>query len=264
MQLAERIEMVRSYALQVLEKAGKHYGLNTHHVDIRFDLRGRAAGMAGCRIKGDGSTSDHYIRFNVDMIKNSGFEHVFKNTVPHEVAHVVCYMNPALGRGHNQGWRRVCQGLGGNGDTCHKQEVVFAKGHTYTYITTLGHKINLSQQRHRKIQRGSVYSLRGGLGILNKTCKWSRYVTVADNNPASAVMVTEPTAPANTATTVDKTVKKSVSTGKGTKADKVRVMIRHAKINGADQQVVIAQVVAELDMTKALAKSYVKNNWDRV
>lgn len=48
------------------------------------------------------------------------------------------------------------------------------------------------------------------------------------------------------------------------KADVVREMIREAKDTGTTVEQVVASVVQKLDMAKALATSYVKNNWNKV
>lgn len=59
----------------------------------------------------------------------------------------------------------------------------------------------------------------------------------------------------------------AVKTGepvKATKADVVREMIREAKDTGTPVEQVVASVVQKLGMAKALATSYVKNNWNKV
>ena len=127
-------------------------------VGVRFDLKGRAAGMA-CR-----RMNAYYMRFNAEMMTRDAFDHVLNNTVPHEIAHIVCMMNPRLGRNHDAGWARVCRLLGGNGQRCHSEEVVYGKGNTYEYITDRGHRVRVSSAIHSKIQRGVVYTWRQGKG----------------------------------------------------------------------------------------------------
>ena len=109
----------------VFAEAQRLYGLDMSHVGIRFDLKGRAAGQA-CRRGGQ-----YYMRFNRDMLTREAFNHVINNTVPHEIAHIACYMNPMLGSNHNSGWERVCLALGGTGASKHNEEVVYGKGTTY-------------------------------------------------------------------------------------------------------------------------------------
>ena len=242
---ADRIDAVRKKIADILYRADQLYGLDMNKVKIRFDLRGRSAGQAGCRIGIDGKTYDHYIRINVSMISTGGFDHIFNETIPHEIAHIVCYMNPSLGRNHDAGWRRVCQALGGKGDRCHTQEVVFANGNTYTYVTTTGHKVNMSQQRHRKIQQGIVYRVKGK-GLINGMCDWDRYVAAAETVAAPIENKPAERAPAT-----------------GTKAEQVRSLIAAGKKTGKNQDAVIAAVVEALNMKKAMAAVYVKNNWNK-
>lgn len=239
---AEQSAKVLKRTQELLKLAGERYGLDTSMVKIRFDLRGCASGQAGCRV-GIDRTYDHYIRFNVQMIANGGFDHIYNNTIPHEIAHVICYMNPSLGRKHNEGWRRVCIALGGKGDRCHSEEVVYARGDTYTYTTTSGHKLNVSQQRHMKIQRGARYTFRGK-GSVNNTCDWTRYMVAAETN----------TVPVERKTIEHKT---------GTKAAQVRALIAIGKSENKDQDAVIASVIEALNMNKTMARTYVQGNWNK-
>ena len=143
---------------EVVAKARELYGMDLSKVNVRFDLKGRAAGLA-MRHGGE-----YTVRFNRDMMNREAFDHLLNNTVPHEFAHIVCFMNPALGSNHNPGWAQVCAQLGGNARRFHKEEVVYGKGATYEYTTSTGHKVRVSQQIHAKIQRGVVYTWRNGKG----------------------------------------------------------------------------------------------------
>jgi predicted SprT family Zn-dependent metalloprotease len=138
--------------------------LDFTNVGIRFDLKGRAAGMA-CR-----RGSNYYMRFNRDMLTRESFDHVHNDTVPHEIGHIVCFMDPRLGRNHDSGWARCTRMLGGSADRTHKEEVVYGKGLTYEYITTRGHTVRVSQQIHAKILRGTTYTYKHGKGAINKDC----------------------------------------------------------------------------------------------
>jgi predicted SprT family Zn-dependent metalloprotease len=97
------------------------------------------------------------------------FEAILNDTVPHEMAHIICFLHPRLGKNHDIGWRKVCKELGGTGNTCHKHLVKYARGKTYQYTTTLGIDMNVSQVRHRRIQSGIIYDY-GKHGTLNKDC----------------------------------------------------------------------------------------------
>jgi predicted SprT family Zn-dependent metalloprotease len=160
--LAQRKSEVIAKVKACVEKGNELYGITLPKLDVRFDLRGRAAGMA-CR-----RGSQYYIRFNRDMLTRDAWEHIINNTVPHEVAHSFCFMNPALGSGHNSGWERVCEALGGNGTRCHKEEVVYGKGYTYEYTTDRGHTVRVGDKYHAHVQRGMQLSFKRGMGAIHK------------------------------------------------------------------------------------------------
>ena len=150
---------------EVFAIAKQHWPhLDFSNVGIRFDLRGRAAGMASRR------GSQYYMRFNNDMLTREAFDHLKNDTVPHEIGHIVCFMDPRLGRNHDSGWARCTRLLGGSADRTHSEEVVYGKGLTYEYITTRGHTVRVSQQIHAKILRGTTYTYRAGKGTINKDC----------------------------------------------------------------------------------------------
>jgi SprT protein len=138
-------------------KAHQMYGLDLSMVSIRFDLKGKSWGIAGRR---DGR---YYLRYNMHFILNH-LDETLKEVVPHEVAHIVCFMNPRLGRNHDFGWQRVCRALGGIGTRTHNKEVVFGKGCTYEYTADNGQKIRLSETKHKRMQAGKYKWLRSQSG----------------------------------------------------------------------------------------------------
>ena len=151
----------------VFAKAKELYGLDMSQVGIHFDLKGRAAGMA-CR-----RGNQYFMRFNRDMLTREAFDHVLNDTVPHEVAHIVCFMNRALGSNHDAGWARVCRALGGTGDRTHSEEVVYGKGHTYEYTTDRGHKVRMGDKHHATVQRGIPLRYKNNKGTVTKECAYS-------------------------------------------------------------------------------------------
>ncbi len=161
-----QVLQIRARCGEMVERIKALYGMDLSQVRISFDLKGRAAGRAGgkgYRMPG----SAYWVKFNVDMLTREAFEHVITNTVPHEYAHVVCYMDPSKGSKHNYGWEQVCRALGGSGATRHTEEVVYGKGKTYEYTTDCGHTVRVSQAIHNKILKGAVYTYQGGKGKIN-------------------------------------------------------------------------------------------------
>lgn len=143
------------------------YGLDLSRVAIRFDLKGRAAGQASRR------GFQYAIRFNHDMLHREAFDHVLNNTAPHEVAHIVCFMNPQLGRNHDRGWERVCRQLGGTGATRHNEDVIHGKGTTYEYTTSTGKTVRVGDKHHKIIQAGRPLTWKRGLGTVTRESAYS-------------------------------------------------------------------------------------------
>jgi predicted SprT family Zn-dependent metalloprotease len=168
----EQAHKVIARAKEILALAGKMYNLDMSKVGIALDLKGRAAGMAYQR--GSYSSGVLYgMRFNRDMLTRDAFEHLYNDTIPHEIAHIVCFMKPSLGRSHDSGWASICEALGGSGQRCHKEAVVYGKGVTYEYISTHGKPHRFSQVIHARIQEGRSYTLRNNGGKINKDCAHS-------------------------------------------------------------------------------------------
>lgn len=165
-------ELIIARCKEVVEKAKALYGMDLSQVRISFDLRGRAAGKAGgrgYRLPG----SAYFVKFNRDMLSREAVDHVHDNTVPHEYAHVICFMDPSKGKNHDYGWERVCRALGGSGARTHSEDVVYGKGITYEYTTDRGHKVRLSERKHQSVQRGAVLRYRRGLGTVSQMCAHS-------------------------------------------------------------------------------------------
>lgn len=145
-----------------------------NHLKFDFSLRGTTAGMACMRrsinpIDGFFGT----IKLNKDMIANGSYDHILNETLPHELAHIIC-MNLNIGKGHDNTWKAVAQFLGCKGNRCHSEPVVYAKGVTYLYTCTRGTQVAMSQIKHKRIQfEGMTYITRAG-GKLHKECAYTR------------------------------------------------------------------------------------------
>lgn len=169
----DRFRAVRKKFREVTELAYQLYQVDLRNTKMGFGLRGKVAGWAGCKICNGQKIID--FRFNREMIQGKYFQEIMDETVAHEVAHGVCFANPKLGKGHNDGWRRVCIALGGNGKERHNFEVTYANG-GYDYITSTGFKINISAARHSLIQnKGKAYLIgRGKRGKIDRYSRWAR------------------------------------------------------------------------------------------
>jgi predicted SprT family Zn-dependent metalloprotease len=242
----ERMMQIQERIRKVFADAQTRYGVDLSDVQVRFDLRGRCAGVAGYKGGLFGKRS-YFLRFNRDMLHTDAFKHLIEDTVPHEIAHLTCFMRPELGSNHDAGWKRVCRELGGSGERCHQEQVVYANGETFQYKTTMGKLVTVSERIHRNIQMGTSYTVKRGGGKLLNTCEWVQFrpgvVQLAEGHAAA------PKVPAPKAST--------------SKADTVRKMIRDARAQGNEQQAVIESVIISLGMARSMAKKYVTENWDR-
>lgn len=188
-------EQIQNKCKEVFAQAVALYPhLNFDNVRIRFDLKGRCVGFA--RRQG----FVYSIQFNADMLTREAFDHVLNDTVSHEIAHIVCFMDPKLGRNHDTGWASVCRKLGGSGKRCHNEEVVYGKGNTYEYTSSTGFKIRVSQTIHRKVQNGASFVCRGrNNGTVHRNCEYA-IVGVAGRTLVTPV-IKQPT---NIAATVER------------------------------------------------------------
>ena len=185
---------------EVVAKAKELYGVDLSVVRIGFNLKGRVAGWAAMKGRIGGPVS-YSVRFNYDMLARGcedTLRDMLEDTVPHELAHIVCFMKPSLGKNHDEGWKRVCEALGGTRARTHKLEVVFGKGTTYEYTTDAGNKVRVNERRHAYIQGGGVLTYKKGLGKVMRGCAYSivghqgrtlqaPIVKQADHNPVAPV-----------------------------------------------------------------------------
>jgi SprT protein len=251
--LQDRIQQVNAKIAQLIALyEARHPGQKVPKIEVRFDLRGRAAGQAGRR------GWNYFMRFNRDMMLNAGWDHLINDTVPHELAHVICFANGS-DQGHGLFWRRTCRALGGSGERCHSEEVTYAKGRTYVYTTSTGQTFNISEVKHRRIQQGAGYTFRDRkMGRIDRTCAYSllgaQPVITAYDAPVARV-------PEHVE---NKRETPTVSSNKPSNAELVRARIAQAKARSEMPAVVVQWAVDLLGMKVALAKTYVKNNWPKV
>lgn len=157
-------KQIKAKILECLDAAREQFGSNLKYEDItiKFTTAGQAAGRASCRLQRLTRTAfDFGLMFQLEAYDLDSNEFL-NRTVPHEVAHLVCYEQPHLGKSHNAGWVRVCRALGGSGARTHQEVLSKAKYKTqYLYRTDRGVEHKLGAVRHRKIQNGAVYIGRG-------------------------------------------------------------------------------------------------------
>jgi predicted SprT family Zn-dependent metalloprotease len=225
--LPERIQLVQARIQTLKTQWQTQTGQTLPDIQVRFDLRGRVAGWAGSR------GGRYFMRFNTHMMQNAAWTHVINNTVPHELAHVICFVQ-GTDSGHGRVWARTCRALGGNGERCHSEAVTYARGDTYVYTTSTGRTIHLSSIKHRKIQQGATYMGRQGLGRIDRSCAYH----VLGQTVQPVTRVAPPAAPARAVT--------------GSRAAQVRAWI----VQGLTQAQVYQLCRSQLAQTDAQARQY--------
>jgi predicted SprT family Zn-dependent metalloprotease len=150
----------------------KLYGINLYKEDLKvsFFRSGKRAGFAGYRITAEGT------KWRMGFNWNSLCRHpstVLEDTLPHELAHIVCGMKPELGGvNHNAVWQEVAKNLGSTGDTKHSMSFVYARGETFNLGCPSGQVIPLRRSTVVKMLEGSSIKLRKTGEVINiKHCK---------------------------------------------------------------------------------------------
>ena len=264
--MRERYQAMQDQVSRVLAQAEKLYGVKISPT-VSFNLRGRVAGWAGCTLCRMTRTASNFrLRFNCELIEGKHFDDMVNNTVPHEIAHLVCYARPDLGSKHDAGWQRVCLALGGDGKRCHTYEVS-PRGGGFTYRATCGTVLTVSRQIHNKIQQGQGRVLKKTRGRVDRFCAWAPQgqplPEVPQMRKIAEMVIPQPRAviPGPVAPIVPAATQTGVNLSW---AEKVRRLIQAHKPQGISQETVISLAVMNLGMTKARARSCVKAHWDRV
>ena len=278
--MQDRFQAVRNKVAEILAQAQAQYGVKIE-AQVLFNLTGGTAGTASCRFSPiTGDVGDYKLRFNRELVMGKHFEDMLKNTIAHEIAHLVTYARPDLGRNHNAGWRKICIELGGNGKTRHNYEIT-PRGGGFTYKASCGTEILVSKQMHNKIQAGAVRVLLKTRGKINRSCAWAhqgqplplvpqvlKVPVITSPTLAPPMCDVQPVAAApNPATQPPVPAQRTVPTtrtGELTWAEKVRRLIRTHKPRGTSQETVISLAIMNLGMTLERARSCVKAHWNKV
>lgn len=118
---------------------------------------GTAAGKASCRRYGN-SVVDLTLILNAQLVNEQDVSKLLEDTIPHEIAHLVCYVRPELGKNHDRGWRRVCIMLGGSGDRCHRYDLEKARKTRKAVYNINGNPTHIGLTVHKRIQSGAAYT----------------------------------------------------------------------------------------------------------
>lgn len=218
-----------------LEKARKMFNVKLEVDYIRLDIRGRVGGWA--KWWPDRNQKMHLgLRFNHEAILKHN-EDMTKNTIPHEVAHLVGF---ELGTDENHGeyWKHYCRSLGGDASRCHDMVLTPARNtQLFKYVLASGRVVELGPKYHANIQSHlkQYYTRNPREPILY--WQWEGY------NKAAIQQITSPTPNAVPA-----------YASKRVKAEAIYKTNR-----GLPRKDMIALFVQQADMTPAGAATYYQN-----
>lgn len=151
----------RVAAQQWIERARSIYRVADRRLplpEVRFDLRGRAAGQA---VLSRRRNVVDVIRLNADLLASHPRD-MLDETVPHEVAHVAVHrLYGRRVRPHGPEWKALMQAFGVPADTCHKLPVTPARRlRQFRYACGCDEPAWLTSIRHRRAQNGTAYLCR--------------------------------------------------------------------------------------------------------
>ncbi|WP_044470589.1 SprT family zinc-dependent metalloprotease [Mannheimia massilioguelmaensis] len=138
---------VQRRLVECLSLANEYFKQEFSMPDISYDVRGMKAGVA-CLEK-------NHIKLNRTLLLEN--PHAFiAQVVPHELAHLIVYLQFGRVKPHGKEWQMVMQELFNlPADTCHQFDVKSVQGQTFAYSCRC-QTHQLSIRRHHNIQQKSV------------------------------------------------------------------------------------------------------------
>ncbi|QMV28993.1 hypothetical protein AP1_0286 [Aeromonas phage AP1] len=114
------------------------------------ECTGRCAGIASYTNKGWGDT-EYTIKININLMVQGMKEwnHIFHNTIPHEIAHLVDYVTRGKSN-HDRVWERIAKSLGCDGVSRHSLPVA-GRGRVVYMVPGYG-KVTVTNSTHMVIQ----------------------------------------------------------------------------------------------------------------
>lgn len=158
-----KVTEFRKEVYRILELANAKYNIYglikqqciSQEVSISFYTAGSSAGWAS-HFYEHGKIKRLSLRFNSYFIE-SNYNYMVYDTIPHEVAHLVCYLlYPHQEIGHNHIWNEICINLGGTGRRYHTMKAPTGKKKiTYEYNVN-GINVYLPEKDHFKAQKSFI------------------------------------------------------------------------------------------------------------
>ena len=133
---------------------------------VTFFAKGNTNGLA--------KYDDWEVRFNTHNASQVPEE--FRNTVSHEIAHMVDYA--LRGRsGHDRIWKVIHRSLGGTGTRCSQYGITVKRGRVkneYLYRNAAGAECWVGPKHHAAMMRGTSAGVKNGAGHIFYPTDWTR------------------------------------------------------------------------------------------
>ena len=248
-QIIDKVQKCIDLARVVIPLGSNFCGDEFPVPEVEFYNKGRAAGKAV-------RTADGrlIVQFNREACEKY-LDEMLNDVVPHEVAHIVCYINPALGRRHDGGWKRVCKTLGGTASGTHSMALTPAKqvSRMWLYKDTAGKIREVTTRLHNRMRREGIrYRYRDNGGLISAAC----YIGNINNQPKEETKMSNETVATNE--TVNETPRSQdrfrKSEGRPSKAAQAREII--AELGTEDRKAVVSAIQERLGFTRQMARHY--------
>lgn len=156
-------ELAVEQTRRLLRQAAHWLGIPLRDPEIRFDIRGRAAGQARF-----GRAMPWVIRYNPVLLAQNT-DAFLAETVPHEVAHLAAFARYGSHiRPHGPEWRALMGYFGAAPQRCHRYDVAGIaprRQQEFSYHCRCRNHV-LSSIRHNRIAAGRIYLCRQCLAPL--------------------------------------------------------------------------------------------------
>jgi SprT protein len=153
----ELLQMASEETLLLIRQAERHYAIAIPPVEIRFDLRGTAAGMVLFPHR-----NPPVIRYNPILLQHNQ-QDFLTQTLPHEVAHLIARtLHGKAIRPHGHEWKTIMQFFGADSLRCHNyatENIPVKKLRRFAYACGC-QQHQLTTIRHNRIKKGLTYRCR--------------------------------------------------------------------------------------------------------
>lgn len=139
-------------------------------IPVEFFPKGRAAGHVTAKRQA-GRVTALKLSFSLDAMERYPYW-LLTEVVPHELAHIVDFLEHGGIWKHSRPWKQCCMSLGGSGATRHTKELTKAR-RTRKHIYTLpsGDEVMIGNKHHSKFQSEGILPLRGKVnGVMTRFC----------------------------------------------------------------------------------------------